>query len=297
MKAETPDTNPDRPKPMSWDEYRELIQAELATLLNNSSGEKPMQKFLEQHPSLLPGAGEVGQGGHHGAWWGAVISQPELKGLGPTRFPDFMFVRRDTTTTQPVCIEIEDPNKPWFNKSDLTPSAKLTQALDQLDEWRLWFEKPENQLIFKQMFVPEAYRHRRIEPYFVLVYGRASEFEAHGPHKDYQRARAKRDRFQGPNQRAVTYDMLEPHWHGRMYGTIRGQAGKFEIMTIPPTFQTGTHLLTIGSLMDASTNIRAALECNGLLDRPRAVYLSERWNHWTTRMNLNQTRYLSGGLE
>ena len=282
---------------MTWPEYEIYIRTSLVELLAAAPDEKAMQEFLEQHPCMLPGAGNIGHGGHHGAWWDAVISQPELKGLGPTRFPDFMYVRRDTSSTQPVCIEIESPGKPWFNQSSLTPTAKLTQALDQLDEWRLWFDKPENHAIFNKMYVPEAYRDRKIEPCFVLIYGRTSEFRAGGRHKDYRRARAKRDKFRKEDQWVLTYDMLAPDWHGETYGTIKGHAGQFKITDIPPTFKTGPYLNLSGSLMDANYDLTQALSRNVLLDENRARYLAERWIHWRDRLQSGAKGFLAMGLE
>lgn len=280
MRQYDSDQDPNRPMAMPWDDYRRLVKEEFTKLLNRATDEKTLQVFLEQHPSLLPGAGDgIGHGGHHGAWWDAVVTQPELKGLGPTRYPDFMFVRRDTATTKPICIEIESPRKSWFNK-DLAPSAKLTQALDQLNEWRLWFKAPENDLIFRQMYVPEAYRHRALEPEFVLVYGRDSEFRADGPHGDYARARSKRSQFQRPDQWIFTFDMLKSDPEGADYATIAHRVHGFEILNIPTTFTTCSDLMAVGSLMDASTDIAAALDRNTMIDPLRREYIAKRWSYW-----------------
>jgi hypothetical protein len=296
MKVRNGDRNPDRPMAMAWPEYEALVRDRFLKLLDSQPDEKPVQKFLEQHPSLLPGAGDIGHGGHHGAWWDAVITQPELKGLGATRYPDFMYVRRDTIITQAVCIEIESPRKPWFNR-DLTPSAKLTQALDQLDEWRLWFDKPVNRLIFNQMYVPQEYSDRLIEPLFVLVYGRDSEFRPQGPHQDYAKARAKRDKYRQSDQWIYTFDMLTPHPYAESYGTIRGHRGKFNILNVPATFKTGGYLKSSGSIMDACDDVSDALAENMQLDATRRIYIEERWNFWKQEKISPGSRFRTMELE
>ena len=53
-----------------------------------------MQRFFELNPSFLPGADDIGHGGHHGAWWDAVIAQPKLQRVEAGQVPDFMLVRR-----------------------------------------------------------------------------------------------------------------------------------------------------------------------------------------------------------
>jgi hypothetical protein len=271
---------------MPWEEYTRQSMRQYEALLATAPDEPTMQHFFEAHPSFLPGADDIGNGGHHGAWWDAVIIQPRLEGLKPNRVPDFMYVRRDTAATRPVCIEIESPSKSWFNK-DMTPSAKLTQALDQLDEWDLWFSNIENQMIFNRMYVPPEYNDRQLEPVYVLVYGRDSEFRRNGPHSSgHMRARLKRNKLERPGRHLFTYDMLKPDLAGNIYASIRGDLiGGFSLVALPPTFQTGSHLVFPGSLMDAVDGIADYLQGESWIEPDRRRYLVDRWEFWSTQKN------------
>lgn len=287
-----PNRRPGRPMAVPWDEYSGDVTTRYRDLLGTNPDEPSMQRFFEHHPSLLPGAGEIGKGGHHGAWWEAVISQPKLQGLPPKRVPDFMFVRSDTATTRPICIEIEAPVKPWFNK-DLTPTAKLTQALDQLDEWAQWFSKIENHPIFNRLYVPEEWDNKPIEPVFVLIYGRTGEFCRGGPHRNFSRARSKRDRLR-PDYYIYTYDMLKPSIDGEHHATLQGdQISGFNLLSLPAIFGTSSHLTHPGSLMAAVDNIKACLERNPAISKNRRLYLEERWEFWSAQRKAEQEGNLS----
>ncbi|MEU7646887.1 Shedu anti-phage system protein SduA domain-containing protein [Streptomyces huasconensis] len=237
-----------------------------------------MQEFLELHPCFLPGATDnIGPGGHHGPSFSAVIRQPPLKGLGPTRVPDFMWVRRDTGAIRPICIEIESPRKMWFNKGSRTPTAELTQAIDQLTEWKVWFSSPENQLIFAKTYAPR-YSHRPVEPQFVLVYGRDSEFRAAAsPHANSDYMRQKRDHMPRDREHYYTYDQLAPEREAVDYATLTCQVGAWSLHSVPPTFSTGYHIADMGEVIsDPSEGLSRA----DLMSPERRAYIVERWAYW-----------------
>ncbi|MFF9767458.1 Shedu anti-phage system protein SduA domain-containing protein [Streptomyces sp. NPDC014636] len=252
------------------------------SLLASDGGEKPVQKFLEGHPSLLPGAtDDVGPGGHHGASLHSVISQPELQGLGRRRYPDFMWVRRDTASIRPICIEIEDPAKRWFNPASQTPTAELTEALDQLIEWKVWFSKPENQSVFLKTYAPD-FADRTLEPQYVLIYGRDSEFRVmESPHADPSYMRAKRNFMRRENEHFYTFDSLKPIAEARDYGTLVRSVRGWELKALPPTF--ATHPM-MRDLFEAVARPEAALANVPLIDDARRDYVAERWAHWRTQI-------------
>ena len=137
---------------MNWDTYEQLIMAEWGQLLNvDSPAEKDVQSFLERHPSILPGAFNLlgGESGHY-PWLSGVISQPPLPSYN-RRIPDFMWLSVSSDTEEPVLIEIEAPGKHWFTSSG-KPTAQLTQALDQITEWKAWFGVPHNVEAFKAYY-------------------------------------------------------------------------------------------------------------------------------------------------
>lgn len=271
------DENPDRPHGPTWEEYQGWLQPRFESLLDSNPDELQMQKFFESHPCLLPGATDsIGQGGHHSPSFGAVIRQPPLEGLGPKRVPDFMWVRLDTAAIRPICIEIESPGKSWFNK-DRTPTAELTQAIDQITEWKVWFDSPENRLIFGKRYASH-YTHRTIVPQFVLIFGRNSEFTAgRSKHVSPSYLRLKRDHMQRRDEHFFTYDQLKAEREAEIYATITNKVYEWRLDRIPPTFRTGAHITELsGVVSDPSEAIANA----DLLSEKRKTYLEERWRYW-----------------
>lgn len=142
------------------------------TLLDQDPAEREVQRFLEQHPSLLVGDQTSPLGG-------LIFTQPRLQGLGARQFPDFLWLDTTGGAITPVLIEIERPGKAWFTKrGDLT--AQFHQAHQQLGDWRTWFLEAENQLLFRRTYVDWLgdFRNRPLLPRYVLIYGRDTEFNA-----------------------------------------------------------------------------------------------------------------------
>ncbi|BCM66486.1 MULTISPECIES: Shedu anti-phage system protein SduA domain-containing protein [Streptomyces] len=271
------DENPDRPQAPTWEEYQSWLQPKWKSLLESDPNERQMQSFLESHPCLLPGATDsIGQGGHHSASFSAVIRQPPLEGLGPKRVPDFMWVRRDTAAIRPICIEIESPGKTWFNK-DRTPTAELTQAIDQITDWKVWFDSPENRLIFGRRYAPNN-SYRPIVPQFVLIFGRNSEFTVgRSKHVDPGYLRLKRDHMQRRDEHFFTYDQLKAEREAEIYATITHRVYEWSIDHIPPTFCTGAHITELSEVVSDPTEAIAKAD---LISEQRKAYLEERWKYW-----------------
>ncbi|MFC8463831.1 Shedu anti-phage system protein SduA domain-containing protein [Streptomyces sp. NPDC057250] len=289
------DESPDRPQAPTWTEYQEYLGPQWGDLLNSNPNEREMQEFLELHPCFLPGAIDgIGKGGHHGPAFSAVIRQPPLQGLGPTRVPDFMWVRRDTGAIRPICIEIESPSKSWFNKGSRTPTAELTQAIDQLTEWKVWFSSPENRLIFGKTYAPN-YADRPIDPQFVLIFGRNSEFRpGSSKHDDPQYMRLKRDHMARASEHFFTYDQLKPERGGADYATATKNVTGWALHSVPPTFSTGAHIMDLtGAVSDPSKAVHRA----GLIGPERQAYLLDRWRYWRSVTLSPQSHMYSLGRE
>jgi hypothetical protein len=269
--------NEDRPQPPEWDVYERWLVQEWRQLLDSEPSELEVQRFLEQHPSLLPGAGsDVGRG-HHGPCWDAVITQPSLKGVSRERVPDFMWVRSDTSTVYALCIEIEAPTKPWFTL-DGQSTAYLTQALDQILEWKVWFSLPENMLAFRHAYIPVDLGYQRIEVQFILVYGRDREFrQDESRHKDPLYLRRKRDLIPRASEYLYTFDQLRPERDAADAVTISGRRDNFNIVAVPPSFTTGRGTKQLASQIP---DISSALTKTPLISEERKVYLASRWAYW-----------------
>jgi hypothetical protein len=264
---------------MGWDEYAAWLPNAWQECLDQAADEKDPQRFLELHPSLLPGATDnVGPGGHHGPCYDAVITQPSLFSSSMRRVPDFMWVRRDTAAIRPICIEIERPQKTWYTGSG-QQTADLTQAMNQIIEWRDWFSREDNVRQFKNVYVPDDIDHRRLVPQFVLIYGRDAEFRVgSSTHADPERLRAQRDLLGDPAVTRMTFDMLRPTHEARDYVTLSGQRGNFEVRSVPPTFTMGPATGT--DLLVEVADPRPGLAATGMIAADRQGYLSERWAHW-----------------
>ncbi|MFF4198281.1 Shedu anti-phage system protein SduA domain-containing protein [Nonomuraea sp. NPDC001831] len=278
---------PDRPQAIAWDVYESWLTEEWRRLLQSNPPETLVQAFLEQHPSLLPGAADDVGRGHHGPCWDAVITQPRLKGLGRDRIPDFMWVRRDTATVHVLCIEIEAPGKPWFTSSGQS-AAELTQALDQLLEWKVWFTNPENALAFRHAYIPPEFSDRRIEPQFLLIYGRDSEFQRDSSrHERPEHLRRKRDFLPRRSEFLYTFDQLRPEKDAQNCSTISGIRAEFELVAMPPTIRTGSSTKTLASEI---AEIGQVLGSAPLISEERKAYLIKRWQYWREQALGGRTR-------
>jgi Domain of unknown function (DUF4263) len=170
------------PEPaMEWGTYERIVLEEFEGLLARTPPppERDMQRFLEKHPCLVPGAFNViGRESGHYPWLCGVIAQPPLPSYD-RRIPDFMWLSLNSDTEEPVLIEIEAPGKRWFTDSG-NQTKHLTQALNQIAEWKSWFGVPHNIEAFKAFYGldRDAWRRRRFRPAYVLIYGRRSEANA-----------------------------------------------------------------------------------------------------------------------
>lgn len=118
-----------------WPEHRcslnrvqiDSLRADFEIVLSDAHDERPVQLFLAAHPELLicllpPGAG---------TW---CFDRPRL---GSEFIPDFLLCTRNSSGFHWVLVEIESPTKSLMTAKGL-PSAKLTEAMGQVRDWRSW---------------------------------------------------------------------------------------------------------------------------------------------------------------
>lgn len=296
------DRDPARPMPMPWEEYSASVRSQWLELLASDPSEPDVHEFLELHPSMIPGgSGDVGPGGHHGSDFGVVFSQPKLTGAGRTREPDFMWVTRSTGLITPVLVEIEKPSKRWFNK-DGTPNASFVQAHDQLNEWRAWFAKPGNDAIFRERFMlaGETYDHRPLQPQYVLVYGRQSEFEPSNPlHDDPLALLGKRDLQARSSESFMTYDSLKPRYDHANAVTVRMRAKGPKAVAFSPVYGTSD---SSGAMALRVRGLTTALDRSAMMTPERRAYVAARLAHWQRveegrRADTKSVQLRSTGLE
>lgn len=272
-----PEVVRDRPRAWSWERYEEWLSARFSDLLENGDplDEALYHTFLEQHPCLLPGGEGAGEsfGGHHGAFPWAVFSKP-LVPSHSRRYPDFMWLTKNSGELIPVLIEIEAPGKPYFNR-DGTRTALLTQAQDQVGEWKQLLDNPATRQQFADLYgFPARWAvDHAMAPRFLLVYGRRKEIMQ--PHRQARRAAL-------PNKPAevMTYDRLRPMAGSRHSVTARTDGTSTRVIAIPPTFQLGPPM---EETLAAFTGWEEAIQVNDLIGPERKQFLLSRLSYWQGR--------------
>lgn len=212
--------------PVEWEKYIVKADADWKNILSTSTNnEYSIQKFLEDNPSIIPGAYGISFTSGHMPLYGAVFSQPELPGF-QKRQPDFMWIASSSHEINPVLIEIERLDKKWFTKNG-QPTAEFTQAENQLDQWRVWFSNPTNQLQFREVYLKNfPYQDDIIVPHYVLIYGRRKDVE---PYRKNRSVHRKED------ETHMTYDRLSFMRDQSDYITVKMKRDGVYAITIPPT--------------------------------------------------------------
>jgi hypothetical protein len=257
--------------PVPWDTYSRAVGELLDGLLASREVREPVyQQLIEQHPSLLPWIYGTFGGGHHGLVHGAVIAQPHLAGLSGHR-PDFMMIARDTSSLYAVLVGIESPGKRWFTQKGQA-TEKLTQAINQIRQWKSWFAQPGNTERFLQDYeVPIDYRiERRFQQRYLLIYGRRDALANTG-HTQMRSLHEQSD------ERFVSFDHLRPSEELRNALTVRVDGSGYEALYVPPTiclgpFEAKDHVDIRGK--------EAAVFNNPLMPPTRGEFLRHRWLYW-----------------
>lgn len=99
-------------------------------VLNVAGDEKPIQTALASNPALLRC---LTNNTRH--FW--CFDRPSL---GGKYIPDYLLCNHTSAGFQWTYIELESPTKQVLIKSGL-PSAKLREAMGQIDDWRIWLRK------------------------------------------------------------------------------------------------------------------------------------------------------------
>jgi hypothetical protein len=254
------------PAAMHWGDYEAVITRDWQALLSSGAcgDERVFQTFLERHPCLVPGPfGLFGTSGH-APYPAAVISQPVLPDF-TRKTPDFMWIAKSSSAICPVLIEIEAPSKRWFTKEG-RPRAELTQALDQLTEWKTWFAEPLNAAQFCKYYrIFDDFR-----PY-ILIYGRESE-----PNSSRNRIQ-KRVHLSRPDEFLMTFDRLRPEPKASDFLCARIDAEGYRAITVPPTIHLGPVLANDPAQIRGK---KKATHASPHLSDERRAFLVQRFDYW-----------------
>ncbi len=261
------------PLPIDSESYRQKVMRDFQRILKeNGDNEKIFQDFFEQNPSLVPGSKSEFEmyGSGHGPLFSSLITQPKIEGL-KERIPDFLWLSYDSVCFCPVFIEIEAPNKKYFNQ-DGSFTSDFNKAREQLIEWKTILGKPLNIEKFKSDFnIPREESELYFDPYFVLIYGRREEFENNRWKRD------KRSQIMGDNRLILmSYDRIEPKYLNKNYLCCEVKSGDYYAKYLTPTFKVGPYsydLLKINNIENAIKNMVYTSE-------ERKRFLLERIPYW-----------------
>jgi hypothetical protein len=112
---------------VSWNDITPELVERFRQCLERVESERDLQVFLEANPMLLVQPLDGG----HGRW---VVPH---KRLGGEHVTDFMIAEKSSIGFEWTAVELESPLARMFKK-DGDPTAALTHAVRQIQDWRVW---------------------------------------------------------------------------------------------------------------------------------------------------------------
>jgi hypothetical protein len=261
------------PNALDLQKYVELQNKEYKNLLDSSKSERDIQCFFERNPSFVPGAWTPGIKSGHYPLHCALITQPKLIGLR-TKIPDFMWISTHSGGWYPTLVEIEKPSKNIFTKKG-EPTADFSQARNQLEKWKTWFNNPSNLSLFIKMYQIPDYmvRMRQMKLRMILVYGRRVEFES-----DPEKSRERMSLISSLDYDLMSYDRISCDRDLEDAITIKlNKSGRYTAVAIPPTFTLGPALADRLIHIDG---IDSALDKTIGISNRRRAFLKKRLLYW-----------------
>ena len=167
-------------------------------LLDQNSNEQTYQKFIEHNTYLIPR--EFIQ--NHGLHFSLVLRK---LAFGSDFISDFAYLSKSTVSWNCVLIEIEKPSSKFFKNASNGFHRDFTDALQQISDWRAWFDEPSNKESFVRNtlgFIRTPLSHSPVSIKYVLVLGRRSEIESNPKRLAKVRAQERGD------FRVMTFDSL-----------------------------------------------------------------------------------------
>lgn len=280
---------------MSWSEYEKRAIAEYQQLLASDPTESQLQDFFERNPSYLPGARTPPPPSGHAPFPGAVISQPELKGIGEKR-PDFMWIAHHTGIWYPTLIEIETPRKKVFQRSAKNRTkllAEFTEARNQLDEWKTWFKDTANLQLFERLYqIPSDYiRSDQMRLHLILLYGLRKEYVDHAEKNKhlvslFQSSDSIHETFMSFDSGRLRPD--RDLWYAL---TVKLRAcGRYQAIAVQPTFQLGPGFAEWLLLIDG---IEDAVNADPRFTPDRKKFICDRLPYWREYAQASGTKVIS----
>ena len=260
------------PPHIPFDTYLESCSRDYRKLLSQAPSERDLQRFLEQHPCMVPGhATPSGSSGHYPLHC-SLVTQPSLP-TSPSFQPDFMWIATHSGGWFPTLIEIEDPKKKIFNRNQV-PSQKFTQAHNQLNQWRAWFSRAGSQDVFMDHFgVNDHMRARAMQLHMILIYGRRDEVQ-----DQPELVRQRGSLASASDEELMSFDRLAPAHGMKDAITVRARgSGRYEAVWVPPVFELGPDLANRLLFLD---RLPEAIDRNPDISNERKAFLKDRIPYW-----------------
>jgi hypothetical protein len=110
-----------------WADINDAEAKSYLDVLNTATSERPLQKFLEDHPRLLV----QHMWGDHGRW---MVPQ---KRLGAEYVPDFVIGEKNSLDRMWTLVELQSPSTKLFTKKGRR-TTQLDEGIEQILSWRRW---------------------------------------------------------------------------------------------------------------------------------------------------------------
>lgn len=181
------------------------LKDEYLALLDKNENEQVYQDFLEANTRLIPR--EFVQ--NHGISCHVILRKLPF---GSDYKSDFFFLSKSTTHWNAVHIELEKPSSRFFKPNSNDFDAGFQHAVDQIDEWRAWFDRGNDEAfrnIVNALLVPTNMAKNPIKHKYVLVYGRRSEYG------DNEIRRSKISARQRDDFKIMSFDSLSEGLSGK----------------------------------------------------------------------------------
>jgi hypothetical protein len=151
-----------------WDKVPRKLYVEYSKALSLAKHEREMQKFLQDNRMLLTQL----VGGGHGRW---VI--PNFK-FGSEYVADFILGEKHSFGYDWALVELEGPKNKPFTKAG-NPSARLSHAIKQIQEWRSWISSNISYCQLSESNNGLGLVDIRSESRGLIIIGRRGDFSGH----------------------------------------------------------------------------------------------------------------------
>jgi Domain of unknown function (DUF4263) len=174
------------------------LKKEYFELLDKAGPEQVYQSYLEKHTRLIPR--EFVQ--NHGIGCSLVLRKLPF---GADYKSDFFYFSKSTDDWNAVFIELEKPQSRFFRKDSNDFHPDFTQALQQISQWRAWFDRGHQSAFLASVRMIQVPPHMAVNPTYnkyVLVFGRRSEYFGNETRRSLVRAQERED------LKIITFDSL-----------------------------------------------------------------------------------------